>query len=151
MKPETAATEFVEFMARRALIRDDLTAEHGVPAMLAYYQEERAEGCSFEHDADMLLYEWGTYGRGQGQFFQLGIARQLLLNDGGEDEDFWQLRLTFKFGLTDLLRDLRSGQRWCANPGELAEFESFIRTSGAYRAVSAATPTAMDLQYECAG
>jgi hypothetical protein len=151
MKPETAATEFVEFMARRALIRDDLTAEHGVPAMLAYYQEERAEGCSFEHDADMLLYEWGTYDWGQGQFFQLGITRQLLLNDGGEDEDFWQLRLTFKFSPTDLLRDLRSGQRWCSNPGELAEFESFIRTSGAYRAVAAIMPTAMDLQYECAG
>jgi hypothetical protein len=151
MKPETAATEFVEFMARRALIRDDLTAEHGVPAMLAYYQEERAEGCSFEHDADMLLYEWGTYDWGQGQFFQLGITRQLLLNDGGEDEDFWQLRLTFKFSPTDLLRDLRSGQRWCSNPGELAEFESFIRTSGAYRAVAAIMPTAMDLQYDCAG
>jgi hypothetical protein len=151
MKPETAATEFVEFMARRALIRDDLTAEHGVPAMLAYYQEQRAEGCSFEHDADMLLFEWGTYDWGQGQFFQLGITRQLLLNDGGEDEDFWQLRLTFKFGSTDLLRDLRSGQRWCSNPGELAEFESFIRASGAYRAVAAVPPAAMDLQYECAG
>jgi hypothetical protein len=151
MKPETAATEFVEFMARRALIRDDLTAEHGVPAMLAYYQEERAEGCNFEHDADMLLYEWGTYDWGRRKFFQLGITRQLLLNDGSEDEDFWQLRLTFKFSPTDLLRDLRSGQRWCSNLGELAEFENFIRESEAYRAVAGAAPEAMDITYECAG
>jgi hypothetical protein len=151
MTPETAATEFVDFMARRGLVRSDLTAEYGLPAMLAYYKEERAEGCSFEHDADMLLYQWGTYDWGQGEFFELDITRQLLLNDGIDDEDFWQLRLTFKFSPTDPLRALRSGNRWCANLGELEQFESFIRTSDAYRAVAAAAPTELDLQYLCAG
>jgi hypothetical protein len=147
MKPETAATEFVEFMARRALVRADLTAQQGVPAMLAYYKEERAEGLSFENDADMLLYEWGTYDWGRGEFFELGITRQLILNDG-DDEDIRQLRLTFAFSPTNALRDLRSGNRWCANLGELAEFESFIRTSAAYRAIAAIRPAMMDLQFE---
>lgn len=151
MKPETAATEFVDFMARRGLVRMDLTAEQGLPAMLAYYREERAEGCSFEQDADMLLYQWGTPDTAEGAYFELDIARQLLLDEGSGDQDFWLLRLTFKFSPTELLRGLRSGRRWCSNLGELAEFEAFIRASLAYRVVAVATPAAMDITYEFAG
>lgn len=151
MKPETAATEFVDFMARRGLVRMDLTAEQGLPAMLAYYREERAEGCSFERDADKLLYQWGTCGAGEDDLFELDIARQLLLDEGRGDQDFWQLRLTFKFSPTELLRGLRSGRRWCSNLGELAEFEGFIRASDAYRVVAAVPPAGMDITYEFAG
>ncbi len=150
MKPETAATEFVNFMARRALVRQDLTPEQGVPAMLAYYREERANGLSFERDADMLLYQWGTYDWGRGESFELNITRQLILYEG-DDQDIWQLRLTFNFKPTDTLRDLRRGDRWCANPGELAEFENFIRASEAYRAVAALNPVTLDLDYEAVG
>src|SRR5579871_4801619 len=112
MKPETAATEFVDFLARRTLVRGDLTPNQGVSAMLAYYKEHRAEGCSFDRDADMLLYQWGTYDWGRGEFFELDITRQLILDDG-EDVDIWQLRLTFKFKPTGVLRDFDSGNRWC--------------------------------------
>jgi hypothetical protein len=151
MKPETAATEFVDFIARRGLVRMDLTAEQGLPAMLAYYREERAEGCSFEQDADMLLYQWGTGDSGEDAYFELDIARQLLLDEGSGEQDFWQLRLTFKFSPTELLRGLRSGRRWCFNLDELEAFEGFIRASEAYRVVAAATPAAMDITYEFAG
>ena len=150
MKPEAAETEFVLLMGRRGLLLRDLTAEHGIPAMLAYYQEERAEGPSLERDGDMLLYQWGTYDWGRGEFFELDITRQLILNDG-EDDDIWQLQLTFRFSPTASLRDLRRGNRWCSTPDELAEFETFIRASQAYQAVAAVKPTSVDLRYACAG
>jgi hypothetical protein len=151
MKPETAAAEFEKFLAQRALDRTRLTAEQGVPAMLAFYRDERAEGCGFESDADMLLYEWGTYDWGRGEFFELSITRQLCRDGSSEDEDIWQLGLTFKFSTTGPLRGLRKGDRWCSDLSELEEFERFIQASEAFQALATATPAAIDLRYECAG
>ena len=65
MKPEVAAAEFEKFLALRALESSRLTAEQVLSAMLAFYRDERAEGCRFERDADMLLYDWGTYNWGR--------------------------------------------------------------------------------------
>jgi hypothetical protein len=151
MKPETAETEFEKVLAQRALDRTRLTAEQGVPAMLAFYRDERADGCRFEDDADMLLYEWGTYNWGRGEFFELSITRQLIHDGSGEDEDIWQLGLTFKFSPTHPLRALGRGNRWCHDLGELEEFERFLRASEAFQAVAAVVPTAVELRYECAG
>jgi hypothetical protein len=58
MKTDAAEAEFEKVLAQRALDRTRLTAEQGVPAMLAFYRDERAEGCRFERDADMLLGSW---------------------------------------------------------------------------------------------
>jgi hypothetical protein len=151
MQPENAATEFVEFMVHRGLDRAGLTAEQGVPAMLAFYSDERVEGCRFESDADMLLYEWGTYDWGQGESFELSITRQLIHDGTSEDEDIWQLRLIFKFSPTYPLRALGRGDRWCHDLGELEDFDRFIRASEAFQVLAAATPAALDLRYECAG
>jgi hypothetical protein len=151
MQPENAAIEFVELMLQRGLDRASLTVEQGVSAMLAFYRDVRADGCSFESDADMLLYQWGTYDWGRGEFFELNVTRQLIHDGSGEDEDIWQLGLTFKFTPTGPLRGLRHGNRWCSNPDELEEFEKFIRASEAFQALAAAAPAAHDLRYECAG
>lgn len=151
MKPETAQVEFEKVLTQRALERTRLTAKEGVPAMLAFYRDERADGCSFDRDADMLLYEWGTYDWGRGEFFDLSITRQLIHGGSGEDEDIWQLALTFKFSPTEALRALRQGNRWCHDLGEVEEFERFLRTSEAYQAVAAVIPTTVEVRYVCGG
>jgi hypothetical protein len=151
MKPESAAIEFERFLAQRALDRTRLTPEQGVQAMLAFYREERADGCRFESDADMLLYEWGTYDWGPGEFFDLSITRQLAHDSSGEDEDIWQLQLVFKFSPTDPLRALQHGSRWCHDLGELEAFERFLRASAAFQTVAAVIPGAAELRFECAG
>jgi hypothetical protein len=153
MQPENTATEFVKFMLQCGLDRASLNVERGVQAMLVFYRDQRVDGCRLESDADMLLYQWGVYdwGRGQGESFELDITRQLCLNGSSDDEDIWQLSLTFKFSPTDPLRGLRKGDRWCSSPSELAEFERFIRATEAFQALATATPAMVDLRYECAG
>src|SRR5258708_2339438 len=133
MKPEKAEVEFEKVLSQRALERTRLTAEQGVAAMLAFYGNERAEGCRFDSDADMLLYEWGTYDWGQGEFFDLSITRQLIHDSSGEDEDIWQLRLTFKFNPTEALRALRRADRWCHDLPDLEELERFLPASEALK------------------
>jgi hypothetical protein len=117
MKPETAEVEFEKVLTQRSLDRARLTPEQGVAAMLALYRDERAEGCRFDRDADMLLFEWGVYNWGRGEFFDLSITRQLIHDSSGEDEDIWQLGLTFKFSPTHPLRAVRQGHRWCHDLG----------------------------------
>jgi hypothetical protein len=151
MKPETAEVEFENVLTQRSLDRARLTPEQGVAAMLAFYRDERAEGCRFERDADMLLFEWGVYNWGRGEFFDLSITRQLIHDSSGEDEDIWQLGLTFKFSPTHPLRAVGQGHRWCHDLGELEEFERFLRASAAFQAVVALIPNTVELRYECAG
>jgi hypothetical protein len=151
LKPEEAAAEFDAFLVQRGLDRARLTAEQGVPTMLMFYRHVRADGCSLESDSDMLLYQWGTYDWGEGEFFDLNITRQLCLNDSGEDDDIWQLQLTFKFNPTPLLRSMQQGNRWCNDLDGLEDFEKFIRSSAPFQTTATLTPARVELRYGCAG
>jgi hypothetical protein len=99
----------------------------------------------------MLLFQWDTHNWGQGQFFNLDITRQLIIDGVAEDDNIWQLSLTFKFTPTDALRDLGSRNQWCANLDQLEEFEEYIRDSTAFQAVAHHQADIVDLQYFCAG
>ena len=50
MKPRAAKTRFLKRLEAAGLSLDTLTPTAGVEAMLAYYAEERAEGCPFKGD-----------------------------------------------------------------------------------------------------
>ena len=73
--------------------------------MLDFYRDVRANGRAFD-DADMLLFQWGTYAnlpRASGiiaQAFDLSLTRQLIVDERSEDDDVWQLALNFEFSPT---------------------------------------------------
>ena len=62
--------------------------------MLAFYGSVRFDDVDLAADGDMLLYQWGAYDWGEGESFEFDITRQLILGTG-EDEDIFQLSLTF--------------------------------------------------------
>ena len=121
-----------------------VTPADGVAAMLAFYADERAEGCEIDEDGDMLLYQWGVYEVGRGETFQLDITRQFMPAD--EDEPY-QLSLTFHFEPSAALRRIGDGNRWCGEPKGVAKFRKFIEGSAAYRAVAAEKPKKVELTY----
>jgi hypothetical protein len=126
-----------------------LTPSEGVNLMTDFYREERAEGCRTDDDSDMLLYQWGTYDWGEGESFELDITRQLIT--GGEDDDIFQLSLTFRFRPTDALRQLGAGNRWCYSPDELEDFRGFIHGSAPFLAVEREAAAVVKLDYGIAG
>jgi len=69
----------------------------------------------------------------------------------GEDEDIFQLSLTFKFQPTVALLQLGAGNRWRRSLEEVEEFRSFIDSSPAIKAVGHATPSTVYLEYGVAG
>jgi len=56
---------------------------------------------------------WGTYDWGTGEQFAFNLTRQLIVCEDAEDEDIWQLSLTFEFEADNELRALGNGDNWC--------------------------------------
>lgn len=149
MKSKKALKELQKYLARAG---DDIprTPRVGMQLMCSFYKEVRCEDVELDHDGDMLLFQWGTYDRGKGKHFEVDITRQLI-RGGGDDEDIWQLHLTYYFLPSDELSGLGAGDRWCKTPGQLAAFEVFIQQHPAMELQGAKSDGRVELGYECAG
>jgi hypothetical protein len=150
MMQPTVREQFERYVAGRGglqLLDVPLT---GISMMLSFYREVRADQVEIEQDGDMLLFQWGTYDWGQGPHFEVDILRQLSLSEEGDDEDIWQLHLTYRVAPTSDLSRLGSGNQWCARPIDLPVFEGFVVGHEAVKAVSGKRVTA-ELHLECAG
>jgi hypothetical protein len=145
LKHKKSRQGFELYLAKRALLIKGLRPAQGADAMCDFYRDVRAAA-----NSDMLLYQWGTYDWGQGLNFELDITRQFIVG-AGEDEDIWQLQLTFRLAPSGDLGALGKGDRWCKTPVDLDAFSEFVRTSAAYLAVGTRDDAVVSLDYECAG
>lgn len=146
MKSADALHEFTRQLAARGTMASNVSVRDGIDAMLEFYRSTRADDCSLADDGDMLLFQWGTYDRGQGPELELDITRQFV-RGVGEDDDLWQLSLTFVFPP----QPIASGDRWCHRPDEADDLARFVRSHEAYTAATRATPVRVELDFECAG
>ena len=137
-------------IADAGLTLERLTVEQGIAFMFELYRSHRADDCPPDSDSDMLLYQWGSYG--SDNCFELDLTRQFITGDS-DDENIWQLSLTFKFASIAQLAALGSGEKWCheTRPRAVDYFERFIRESEAYRAVAGLNPSKVELDYFNAG
>jgi len=94
MKSGSAKSRFVDRLENGGQSLDALTPAAGIEAMLAYYAEERVDGCPLDEDGDMLLFQWGTYDWRDGPAFEVSIVRQFIVTD---DEEPRQLNLRFRY------------------------------------------------------
>lgn len=145
MKPRDAKTDFLKRLQACGLSLESLTVTAGVLAMLAYYAEERADGCPVEGDRDVLLFQWGTFDWGTGPAFEVDVTRQLIRDDTNEDE-IWQLRLVFRFERS-VGSEAGQQNRWCGSQDELPEFRMFVTESAALKAVAQKTAMSVELLY----
>jgi len=150
MKAKRAKQEFEKLIRRSGERVGSLSPARGVEMMLAFYKSVRFDDIDLAAGRDMLLYQWGTYDWGEGESFEFDITRQLILG-AGEDEDIFQLSLTFKFQPTVTLRQLGAGNRWCRSIEEVEEFRSFIDSSPAIITAGHAKPSKVQLEYGVAG
>ena len=134
-----------EFRKRLGNPAEQLKPRQGLDSMLAFYAGQRAECAPPEEDGDMLLFQWGTYDFAAPPTFQLDITRQFIVPD--EDEPY-QLHLTFHFASTSALQALNSGNKWCSDPNHLTAFRRFIEASAPYRAVADVEPLRVELDFE---
>lgn len=150
MKTETAKKEFENCLKKSGIQLSNLTPASGIQLMLDFYRNVRAEKCNLDEDGDMLLFQWGTYDWGKGPSFQCNITRQFIATDCSSDPDdsvMSQLSLTFHFPPSEEFNRIESSNRWCNNPGDLMDFQSFIVSTESYRAVADKQPSRVTLDY----
>jgi hypothetical protein len=150
MKAKKALKELDQYLRRAGDMDVPRNARVGIQKMAAFYKEVRADDVDLEADGDMLLFQWGTYDWGNGAMFQVDVTRQLI-RGSGDDDDIWQLHLTYRFPPSEPLRAIGKGDRWCARPGDIQSFEHFMMTHPAVAAVGSRDDGRPHLDYECAG
>jgi hypothetical protein len=150
MKSKKALEEFEQYLHGAGDVRVPRVPRLGIERMAAFYRDVRADDVDAESNGDMLLFQWGTYDWGSGLMFEVDITRQLIRGDG-EDDDIWQLHLTYRFPPSEPLSAIGEGNRWCAEPSDLPSFEEFMMTHPALAAVGSRDDGQAHLDYECAG
>jgi len=156
-EPREALEAFRALLAGRGWDEAALSVRDGFDAMLDFYRDMRADGCALENDADMLLFQWGTYStfpRAGGivaEAFDLNLTRQLILDERGEDDDIWQLALNFEFEPKDQLRALGRGDKWCHSLQELPPFRDYVLASAPYTVCAQLRIQRTTLEYGCTG
>jgi hypothetical protein len=144
MQSAHAQKEFEQLVQASGKSLPALTPDEATTLMLSFYKHTRADDVNLEADEDMLLFQWGVYDWGQGEYFEYTITRQLIADRAFIDKEtheewtermFEQLSLTFRYKLSEALRGLPSGNRWCYRPEELTDFAQYIAESPATLAV----------------
>ncbi len=148
MTPESSRDALEFLIKEEGLALPALSVAEGFRLMLDFYEAIAAEGCEGV-DRDMLLFQWGTHDWGKGRFFNLNLTRQFIQSaEDPDDESMSQLKLTFFYEPQIPLEQLVSGNRWCGNCEELAEFKIFIAGSAAFHAVAAFAVSRVELDYD---
>ncbi len=149
--PRKVQLVFETVLAGRGLSLSTPDLPASFAALFDFYQDMRPAGRVFElhEDADMLLFQWGIYYGDQD--FSIDLTRQLILSEEAEDEDIWQLGLTFWYPSTDALRSIGIGNKWCQSLAELPEFRDYVLRSGVFAAVSGSQIRQAKLEFGCAG
>jgi hypothetical protein len=142
MKPSAATKRLLARLGLNARSLPTLLPADGIEAMLAFYAEERVDGCSLDDDGDMLLYQWGTNDWGEGEAFEFNITRQFM----DARDVIRQLSLTFTFEPGKQTRACGEGNKWCESPDDVEKFRRFILTSKAYKLAKSLAPNDVTLE-----
>jgi len=150
MKSREAKVEFEKFVAETGAVVAEFKPIDAVRLMLDFYLQERVEGLGLATSDDRLQFRWGVHEYGNtDRIFEFILTRQVLADDGPENDNYIHLSLTCGFTPTLVLEAIRPGSKCCASPDELADFEYFVVKSPAFLAVGKLRPVKVALM-QCA-
>lgn len=118
--------------------------------LITFFETDPADGAKpDEEDGDMMLYQWGTYGRrsGLGPGFEINLTRQVIYPDRA-DQEIWQLGLTYGFEPSPTFAALKSGEEWCHSKEEALAFRQMILASPALIACQNSEPLRVQIGWQ---
>jgi hypothetical protein len=147
MTPATSVHAFDQYVENSGLGLTSLTVRAGINAMLSFYEAVAPMGCIEEY-GDMLLFQWGTYDKGDCPLFTINITRQFIESAEIDDDAISQLQLTFEFPPDEEDAGFGAGNRWCRSQSELTEFRDFIHSNVAFLATADKEPPGVSVHHE---
>ena len=139
------------FAVEHGVNLDEVDGETLARTMVDWYRAERADDVDVDADGDMLLFQWGRYDWGEGEWFEFDVTRQFIVVDLEDDDAFFQLSWKLLFQPSALSAQVGEGNRWCMHPDEADEFLSFILGGAVIEGISRLTLVRRQLQYSAAG
>ena len=128
MRFEDSATEFDKRVRARGMAVDALGVVDALAIMATFYRDEPVTGLT-QWFRDALRYSTGVRDRGQGEHFEVNLARILTTSREGASPLVRELELTWRFSVTPELRDIPRVEHWCARRDDLPVFEKLVRES----------------------
>lgn len=150
MNHKEAREAFERYIDAGGVSLRSMTPEAGIRRMIGFFEDVPVEDCDSERDGDMLLFQWGTYDWGGGANFSVNITRQFIAGEG-EDDDIFQLGLTFKWPPSEDFAALGSGNRWCRIRADLPLFWIYLRGNLVFQTMADRRPQEVEIRYEQAG
>ena len=147
MNKRSITASFKQYLKDQKLKEKDLTLASLPDVFLDYYRTVPFETADVENDGDMLLFEYGIFDWGQGEYFQIGLTRQLIEQHDDEEEEedhMYQLRVTLFFRPTEFA-PVGDFNKWSSGCSDLDEFKGVIVTSAGYQAALNHTPIKLEI------
>ncbi len=116
--------------------------------LMDFYNDSRAiDAMAVKDDGDMLLFQWGLVDRGNDKNFEISLTRQLIVTDG-EDDDIWQLQLSYFYIPHEEYHPTSSGDKWCPDPIGLPSFRDFVFNTPSFAFFSRQSAKLVELHWE---
>lgn len=147
MTPEASLEAFKVFAASRGTDLRNGALSNVMDTVLQFYTDCRATDLVSE-DGDMLLFQYGCYDFGEGEWFEFDITRQFISALAEDDDALSQLHVTFRFAPDDELRMLKPFNQWCHSIQELKGFREAIFSGPAFALVHSRQPAGIDVLWE---
>jgi len=144
MRFEDFAIEFTKRVRARGLAVDALGIVDALGLMVAFYRDEPVTGIAPPPD-DELKFSWGVRDRGQGEHFEVNLARVVSTRRDGAPPLVRELELTYRFMVTPELRSIPRNALWCYTRPELPIFEKLVGESEALAAAQRDTVLSVSL------
>lgn len=145
-RPRGSAKALARFLADAGRPFEAASVREALARCLDFYGAQDVSGLSQEADADMLLFQYGCYDWGDGEFFQIGLTRQFI--ERGQDGDLGQLVANFRYEPNRELRALGDGHAWCHSRDELPAFREQVLGHAALAAAERYEPLGRSLGWD---
>lgn len=104
-------------------------------SVFSFYRNENAAALT-EIEGDMLLFQFGAYDWGSGPSFQVGLTRQFIELENGNDEYVLsQFHLTCHYAFDEQMTALGGENRWCSHISQVDGFAAWVERHHVLNAV----------------
>lgn len=131
MRIEEFTKEFDKRARARGKALDTLPVADALELMMAFYREVEVTGLTPAPD-DALKFSWGVINRGEGEHFEVNLARVLTTRREGKPPLVRELELTYRFAPTAELRVIPLHALWSYSHADLPIFATQVRESEAF-------------------
>ena len=126
----------------------EISTEALINEALSFFSECLVDNV-VEKYGDMLLFQFGVYDWRSGPFFEIGLTRQFVEPESGDEDGIMsQLHITRFYSPTHDLETVDAGEQWCRDRSELSDFSNWIMMQPALTAVTDISPVKTEIRWE---